>query len=392
MNRMILIACLSVFSLNLKGQQWGGSGTTTGSIYRSGSVASTDPTYSDINVRLNGDFIPNIRFTRWTGAVNHYQNAFVGQFWNTNYSNYSFAIGVGQSTSGDQNFVERVITIPISGNVGIGTETPDSKLSVMGQTKLINPAGRTLLVEKENDDSWITFHDPGDLWYSFGIDRSNGGSVSLNYGGDLSSSQFVMTSLGKIGIGVSNPQDMLHVNGNVSIEPDGSNIPVYLNFKRASDGWIAARIGQAYSMNLYGGHLIFETNDKDSPTDLVERMRITYDGKIGIGTSTPSELLSVNGTIRSKEIKVEATGWPDYVFQEGYDLPTLEETKAYITENKHLPEIPSAKEMEANGVALGEMNMLLLKKIEELTLHLIEMKEENQEMKERISNLENTRK
>ena len=69
---------------------------------------------------------------------------------------------------------------------------------------------------------------------------------------------------------------------------------------------------------------------------------------------------------------MEATGWPDYVFAEDYELPTLGEIEAYINTHKHLPEIPSAQEVEENGLTLGEMNALLLKKIEELTLHTIE--------------------
>jgi len=61
---------------------------------------------------------------------------------------------------------------------------------------------------------------------------------------------------------------------------------------------------------------------------------------------------------------------------------SLEETKAYIDANKHLPEVPSAKEMEKNGVQLGEMNLLLLKKVEELTLHLIEQEEQIKKLKQ----------
>ncbi|MEO9803467.1 MAG: hypothetical protein ABJF04_09485 [Reichenbachiella sp.] len=122
----------------------------------------------------------------------------------------------------------------------------------------------------------------------------------------------------------------------------------------------------------------------------IERLRIDRDGNIGIGTTTPTNKLEVNGTIRAQEIKVEASPWPDYVFTDEYQLSTLEETASYIKENHHLSEIPSAEEIEANGVNLGEMNMLLLKKIEELTLHIIEM---NNRMKLlEIENSENRRK
>lgn len=95
------------------------------------------------------------------------------------------------------------------------------------------------------------------------------------------------------------------------------------------------------------------------------------EGNVGIGTNVPKEKLSVNGNIRAREIKVESGNWPDYVFKKTYELSSLPETEKYIEENGHLPGIPSAKEVQERGVQLGEMNAALLKKIEELTLHMI---------------------
>ena len=77
---------------------------------------------------------------------------------------------------------------------------------------------------------------------------------------------------------------------------------------------------------------------------------------------------------------------PDYVFEPTYDLKPLAEIETYIKENKHLPEVPSAKEMEKNGVQLGEMNMLLLKKIEELTLHIIEQNKRIETLESKLKN------
>ncbi len=102
--------------------------------------------------------------------------------------------------------------------------------------------------------------------------------------------------------------------------------------------------------------------------------RMTIDGtngNVGIGTESPRNKLDVNGTVRSREVRVEASPWPDYVFEEGYALTPLEATEKFIKENKHLPNIPSAQEVEREGIALGEMNARLLRKIEEMTLHLI---------------------
>ncbi|MFC5282642.1 hypothetical protein [Pedobacter alpinus] len=91
--------------------------------------------------------------------------------------------------------------------------------------------------------------------------------------------------------------------------------------------------------------------------------------------------LAVKGQIRTSEVKVDTGPWPDYVFDNDYQLLSLNEIENYIKVNKHLPEIPSAKQIETEGLNLGEMNSLLLKKVEELTLHLIEMKKEIIELK-----------
>ncbi|MES2653121.1 MAG: hypothetical protein V4663_15375 [Bacteroidota bacterium] len=99
--------------------------------------------------------------------------------------------------------------------------------------------------------------------------------------------------------------------------------------------------------------------------------RLYVSGNVGIGTTTPTEKLAVNGNIRAREVKVESAPWPDYVFAKGYALPSLAAIEKSIQKNGHLPGMPSAKAVAANGIKLGEMNAKLLEKIEELTLHLI---------------------
>jgi hypothetical protein len=120
--------------------------------------------------------------------------------------------------------------------------------------------------------------------------------------------------------------------------------------------------------------------------------------KVGIGTLSPDEKLTVKGKIHTQEVRVDMEGplVPDYVFENDYKLKTLQEVEDYIKENKHLPEIPSGKEIEKNGLMLAEMNMALLKKMEEMTLYMIDMKKENEEMKknqkileDRIQKIEN---
>ncbi|SDN54403.1 hypothetical protein SAMN05421820_10853 [Pedobacter steynii] len=108
-------------------------------------------------------------------------------------------------------------------------------------------------------------------------------------------------------------------------------------------------------------------------------MTLTTGGNVGIGTLNPSAKLAVDGNIKAREVKVENTVWPDYVFEGSYQLPTLKETEHYIKENGHLPGIPSAADVKANGIELGDMNARLLKKIEEMTLLFIEEHKRNTE-------------
>lgn len=97
-------------------------------------------------------------------------------------------------------------------------------------------------------------------------------------------------------------------------------------------------------------------------------------GNVGVGTSTPDAPLTIKGRIHAEEVKVDlSVPAPDYVFHKEYRLNTLREVQNYIRENGHLPNIPSAKDMERHGVELGNMEMKLLEKIEELTLYVIEL-------------------
>ncbi|WP_165042720.1 hypothetical protein [Dysgonomonas sp. ZJ709] len=119
-----------------------------------------------------------------------------------------------------------------------------------------------------------------------------------------------------------------------------------------------------------------------------EAFVVRADGSVGIGIAQPTSKLDVNGTIRAKEVKIEATGWADFVFAEDYKLPTLSEVENHIIENKHLPDIPSEIEVKENGISIGEMQAKLLQKIEELTLYIIEQDKKNSELEKRVKELE----
>lgn len=122
-------------------------------------------------------------------------------------------------------------------------------------------------------------------------------------------------------------------------------------------------------------------------TNYVSRFNVF--GKVGIGTANPQADLAVEGNILAKQIKVKTDiTVPDYVFEPEYDLNSLEYIAHYVKTHKHLPEIPSAKEIKKDGLDLAEMNLLLLKKVEELTLHLIEKDKTIKEIANRLVKLE----
>lgn len=110
-------------------------------------------------------------------------------------------------------------------------------------------------------------------------------------------------------------------------------------------------------------------------------------GHLGILTPVSDYPLDVNGTIRAKEIKVEAE-WADFVFEDEYHLLNLSDLEKFINENGHLPDIPTEKEVYAEGISVGKMNSKLLQKIEELTIYVIEKDKEVKDLKQRLSKLE----
>ena len=147
-------------------------------------------------------------------------------------------------------------------------------------------------------------------------------------------------------------------------------------------------------LNGVAGLVIAPWNDNDATNTNELGIRILANGNVGIGTPLTSNpyyyKLAVNGVIGAKELVVEefSAAWPDYVFKADYELMSLDSVKAYTEANFHLPEVPSEADIKENGLAIGEMQAVMLKKIEELTLYLIDIKEENDELRDRVKVLE----
>lgn len=201
-----------------------------------------------------------------------------------------------------------------------------------------------------------------------------------------------MTLLGgRLGIGTISPSALL------SLESPGNG------WMMTSKAFTSAA-GQMNGIKFLGGYpndtnkwagiaaMAEDTHSNSTGLSLyagqTERVRVTSAGNVGIGITNPAEKLAVNGVIRAKEIKVEATNWPDYVFNENYQLKSLAEVETFIKTNKYLPGIPNQKQVEKDGVNLGEMNRKLLEKVEELTLYLLEERNKRTALEDKVGLLE----
>ncbi|MGF7076999.1 hypothetical protein ABIC84_004963 [Mucilaginibacter sp. 3215] len=175
--------------------------------------------------------------------------------------------------------------------------------------------------------------------------------------------------------------------GSLKIYQSGTTTSFYLAVNSASDYFAFAVKAYLFGYATTAQQVSITTQTAvPAGTDITSSITVTpvlitdLNGNIGLNTSSPDPgyRLSVNGKIRAKEIRVE-TGWADYVFRKDYQLPSLSEVKKYIDQNRHLPEIPSEQQIAKEGLNVGEMNKLLMKKVEELTLYLIEKDKELKE-------------
>ncbi|WP_349316338.1 hypothetical protein [Chitinophaga sp. MM2321] len=251
----------------------------------------------------------------------------------------------------------------LPGKVGIGTDAPTKLLDVRGDFRLGLTEGGTA--------------------YSIGFTRADAQlygttAAGLLLGGDGTGTDMNISPAGNVGIGVTNAGARLHVvNGQQQIMfATGTSSSGYtLNIGLNDDG---------VNFNNNSSQRGFNFSNQSG-----QLLTISNSGNVGIGTPhSTGYKLAVAGTIAGRKVKVTQETWADDVFHDDYALPSLQAVANFIRVNKHLPEIPSEKEVKADGLDLGEMNRLLLKKVEELTLYIIRLENNNLELNKRMEMLE----
>ncbi|MEL6558327.1 MAG: hypothetical protein AAFQ94_09095 [Bacteroidota bacterium] len=316
------------------------------------------------------------------------------------------------------NNVDNFNRFVINGNngyTGLGTANP---LSLLHMTSLTS-GDATLTIEadtdnnNESDNPEIRFLQDGGLVSGFiGFEGQAGtksagtlanafilGSEDLGNTRPVQlivADQTQMTvNANGVGIGTNTPGYKLDVDGNLRV---GKSDAAGITFNRFTSGLtdVPGSVGGMQITGPINSHVVMDIRANDvndgfyiripdvlelDPTVNKTAFAIKANGHIGIGTTDPTHKLSVNGAIRSKEVRCDNDNWPDYVFTDAYKLKSLDEVSQFIAANGHLPNIPSAGEVKTNGFELAKMDASLLEKIEELTLYTIEQqnKLKNQE-------------
>ena len=233
------------------------------------------------------------------------------------------------------------------GKVGVGTSTPTAMLQIQAPTG--SGSSDRLLSIKDSNGVEKLFID--------GIFQYNG----IQFQDSGPNAAFSLTDAG-VGLSLRNSAHITWSSDGTFFGPQ--DIGLYRN---------AAGVLEIYD-GVNAGNI----------RDLRVRAINPTAGNVGIGTTNPQYKLAVNGTVGAKEVVVTNTGWADYVFAPDYQPVPLEELARYIKEHHQLPGIPSEAEVQANGVSLGEMQVTMLAKIEELTLYLVRSEETRRERLERF--------
>lgn len=264
-------------------------------------------------------------------------------------------IGFAQIT--DENGVSAtgVLNQQLTGKIGVGTFSPSSELDVNGTV-----TSKTTLVINTQPDGSV---------FSNSLDRNNQCRL-LGLGETVSPNTHLFNLF-------DFPVSNLDAKSKVHLGVDDRS-------EHSRWRFVAYTGGNSYLRYYDKTQSMFYQLSEDGSSNVHLQMP-KENSYLTIGTTSFSDngelyKLTVNGKVRAHGVKVY-TDWADFVFEKNYDLMPLEEVEAYIKEHGHLKDIPSAEEVKENGIEVGEMNKLLLQKIEELTLYTIELKKEIEKLK-----------
>ncbi len=301
------------------------------------------------------------------------------------------------------------LTITNTGNVGIGTINPLARFQVDGTYQNRN-AAFTYACDPEEEvffqvkTNMYTSGAPLFLFKDTRADQLRSQKL-LQVESALSGTIFSTLANGKIGIGTSSPYEFVSIykdqaeGTSLSLRNDNTgnspNAYAGLAFYNGLNSSYIRLNSKNATKDAHCMELITFPSNQANPADIIfkasknEVMRVKANGTVGIGTTnTNGYKLAVNGTIGAREIVVSTETWADFVFAKNYRLMPLSEVESFITENNHLPDVPSEQEVKENGINVAEMNAKLLQKVEELTLYMIQQNKEKEAMMKRINELE----
>lgn len=294
-----------------------------------------------------------------------------------------------RSASTPSNTPAELMRITGAGNVAIGNTAPAAKLDVTGNAIFSSylKAAATHLGKTTVDvqGAYVNWNDDGGSGSTFLVNQiGNGGGGGFVFQESTTANARTelmrITPAGNVGIGTSAPANKLQVNGNM-----GLNGVIYM-----SGGTLYSDANNMASLHN-GGFVWANAANSANKMILSSTGNLVLYGNMDIGTTLNKRDLNVNGNIKTRKVTVTQTNWPDYVFDSSYQLRPLSQVEQFLKENKHLPEVPSAATIEKEGLNMGDNQAVLLKKIEELTLYIIEQHKEMQEMKKEIKALKNAR-